>query len=315
MIPEYTSIHEDTKASIMSAPPSQGSNPQNGVAPSSVDHAANTGTGAKSLFPVAWRTLPAELADSYRILGDYAGALRAVADHPALDPSRKEARLKTVAQAIEGAEGLDAQDAAAWSALSLRHLLQSRGLDIQDPWQMLQAAGQDIHKSTYPDWSDLLAWCRFWAAPLGRMAFSLAGGSEQGLAKAESFAIAVEILHLVEQASTQHRWLGRVYLPARWFREAGCDPSELAGASTTEGLNRVFARAIDEAGKLLAASEGLHRHLPTRHLRIAAATAQGEAAAWARALGRTDPLRGVKRPDRTARLMVLLAGILRVLVR
>ena len=180
---------------------------------------------------------------------------------------------------------------------------------------MLQAAGQDIHKTAYPDWSDLLAWCRYWAAPLGRMAFSLAGGSEQGLARAESFAIAVEILHLVEQAPAHHRWLGRVYLPARWFREAGCDASELAGASATEGLNRVFARAIDEAGKLLAASEGLHRHLPTRRLRIAAATAQGEAAAWAGALGRADPLRGAKRPDGTARLMVFLAGVLRGLAR
>jgi phytoene/squalene synthetase len=176
---------------------------------------------------------------------------------------------------------------------------------------MLQAAGQDIRKSAYPGWSDLLAWCRFWAAPLGRMAFSLAGGSEPGLAKAESFAIAVELLHLVEQAPAQQRWLGRVYLPARWFQEAGSDASELAGASATEGLNRVFARAIDETGRLLAASDGLHRHLPTRRLRIAVATAQGEARAWARCLGRADPLRGTKRPDGAARLMVSLAGILR----
>jgi len=269
------------------------------------------GAGGASILPAACRILPAELADTYRILGDYAGALRTIADHPALAPSRKEERLKSLAQAIEGAEGFDAQDAAVRSALTLRHLLQSRGLDIQDPWQMLQAAGQDIHKTAYPDWSDLLAWCRFWAAPLGRMAFSLAGGAEQGLAKAESFAIAVQLLHLVEQAPAQHRWLGRVYLPARWFREAGSDISELAGASATDGLNRVFARAIDEAGKLLAASEGLHRHLPTRRLRIAGAIAQGEAGAWSRALGRTDPLRGTKRPDGTARLMVSLAGVLR----
>lgn len=277
--------------------------------------APDTGTGGASLFPMACRTLPAELADGYRILGDYAGALRTIADHPALDPARKEARLKIMAQAIEGAEGLDAQDAAVRSALSLRHLLQSHGIDIQDPWQMLQAAGQDIHKTAYPDWSDLLAWSRFWAAPLGRMAFSLAGGSEDGLARAESFAIGVQLLHLVEQAPAQRRWLGRVYLPARWFREAGCDASELAGSAATEGLNRVFARAIDEAGKLLAASEGLHRHLPTRRLRIAAAIAHGEAGSWAGALGRADPLRGAARPDGTARLRVFLAGLLRGLAR
>ena len=85
----------------------------------------------------------------------------------------------------------------------------------------------------------------------------------------------------------------------------------MAGASATEGLNRVFARAIGEAGQLLAASGGLYRHLPTRRLRAAMATAQGEANAWARTLARADPLRGARRPAGPARLMASLAGVLR----
>ena len=295
----------------MSAPPGPGSHRQNGGGQSAAGHPPDRAAGGASLFPAAFRTLPGELADSFRILGDYAAALRAIADHPALDRSRKEGLLEAVARAIEGADGFEANDDAVRAALTLRHLLQSRDLAIRDPWQMLQAAGQDIEKAAYPDWSDLLTWCRFWAAPLGRMAFSLAGGSEHGLAKAESFAIAIELLHLVEQAPAQHKWLGRVYLPARWFKEAGSEPSELAGASAPVGLNRVFARAIGEAGQLLAASGGLYRHLPTRRLRIAAATAQGEAHAWARTLARADPLGGTKRPDGTARLMASLAGVLR----
>ena len=308
MIPEYTSFHGHTKVSIVSAPrsPEWGAQSAVGQGPD---------IGGASLFPTAFRTLPAELADSYRILGDYAGALRAVADHPALDPSHKEARLKAVARAIEGADDFEAGDTAARAALNLRHLLESRDLDIQDPWQMLQAAGQDIRKTAYPDWSDLLSWCRFWAAPMGRMAFSLAGGSDHGLARAESFAIAIELLYLIEQAPTQHRWLGRVYLPSRWFKEAECAASELAGGSSTDGLNRVFARTIGEARKLLSVSAGLHRHLPTRRLRVAMATAQGEAGAWARSLARADPLRGPARPDRGARLMASLAGTLRGLAR
>lgn len=295
----------------MSAPPGPGSEHQIGVGRSAAGSLADGADGGASLFPAAFRMLPGELADSYRILGDYAGALRAIADHPALDGARKVGLLKAVAGAIEGAESFEAKDAAVRAALTLRHLLQSRDLELRDPWRMLQAVGQDLEKTAYPDWSDLLAWCRFWAAPLGRMAFSLAGGSEHGLAKAESFAIAVELLHLVEQAPGQHKWLGRVYLPARWFKEAGSEALELAGASATEGLNRVFARAIGEAGQLLAASGGLYRHLSTRRLRAAMATAQGEANAWARTLARADPLRGARRPAGPARLMASLAGVLR----
>lgn len=267
--------------------------------------------GVEALFPAARRVLPPELNDAFRILGDYAGALRAIADHPALDPPRKEARLKAVARAVEGAAETDGEDAAVRAALNLRHLLESRSLGIQDSWQMLQAAGQDIHKLIYPDWSDLLAWSRYWAAPLGRMAFSLAGGSPQELAKAESLAIAVQLLHLVEQAPTQHRWLGRVYLPARWFREAGSDASELAGAGATEGLRRVFDRTIDEAEALISANAGLHRDLPSRRLQIAGAIALGEARAWARVLRKTDPLKGTLRPGGAARLAASVLGVLR----
>ena len=176
---------------------------------------------------------------------------------------------------------------------------------------MLQAAGQDINKTAYSDWSDLLSWCRFWAAPLGRMAFSLAGGHDSGLARAESFALAIELLHLVEQAPAQHRWLGRVYLPARWFREAECEASDLAAAAATPGLKSVFARTLAEAGQLLAASNGLHRHLPTRRLALAAATAQSETRARVRALGRGDPLKGIPGPGGPASVKAALCGILR----
>jgi len=283
-------------------------------APTEHSKPLNMSNGDASIFPAAYRILPSELSGTYKILGEYAAALRTIADHPALDMSRKEAQLKILAQAIGSTQGLDTQDTAVRSALALHHVLQNRGLDIQDAGQMLQAADQDIHKISYPDWSDLLAWCRFWAAPIGRIAFSLAKGGEQGQAKAESFAIAVQILHLVEQAPAQYRWLGRVYLPTRWFREAGSDVSELTGVISTDGLNRVFAHALGEARQLLDASAGFYRHLPTRRLRIAGATAQCEAYAWAHVLGRADILIGARRLNGINRLIVSLTGFLRGLI-
>ena len=283
--------------------------PHSGDRPAAVEARNRGDNDALPLFPAASRFVPGELADNLRILVDYARGLRAIADHPALDKARKEERLKAVADAIEGADAPRDGDEAVRAALTLRHLLESRELDLQHAWRMLQAAGQDIRKSAYPDWSDLLTWCRFWAASMGRMAFLLAGGRADGADKYESCAIAVELLFLIEQAPAHYRWLGRVYLPTRWFREAGADPSDLVLPQGTPALGHVFARALDEAGLLLDASGGLHRNFSTRRLRIAAATMHGETRAWAACLARANPLAGVNRPGPRARFGAVLAGI------
>ncbi|MDX1485341.1 MAG: squalene/phytoene synthase family protein [Alphaproteobacteria bacterium] len=270
--------------------------------------------GGAGLFPAARRFLPAERLDDWRIVADYAAALRAVVDHPALEPARKEARLKALADAIEGEAAGAEGDAALRAALTLRHLLESRGLTLQDPWQMLQAAGQDIRKTSYADWSDLIAWCRYWAAPMGRMGHRLAGGDDGGLVGAESFAMATQLLYLAEQAATHQRWLGRVYFPVRWFQEAGADPSDLMAARATPALRTVFSRLIGEVQQLLAVSAGLYRFLPGVRIRIAAAVAHAEARAWARQLARSDPLANPGRGGGAAGIRAIAAGMARGLL-
>ncbi len=301
MISEYTAFHDDAKDRSVSDPPAP--------------HSGNREKDALPLFPGAMRFVAGELADNLRILGDYAGALRAIADHPALDKARKEARLKAVADAITGKDaasgGPTGADEAVRTALTLRHLLESHELDPQPAWRMLQAAGQDISKTAYPDWSDLLTWCRFWAAPMGQMVFRLAGGAPSPAAKSESLAIAVQLLILVEQAPAHYRWLGRVYLPDRWFREAGAEQTDLGLAQPTPALGDVFNRALDEIERLLDAGAELHLHFSSRRLRIAAATLHGEARAWATCLSRAGPLAGVSRPGPRARFGAVSAGIWR----
>ena len=307
LVSEYTARHDGIRERSVNTSPA----PLSGDGAAAIETRYREDNSARALFPTAALFVPGALADNLRILGDYAGALRAIADHPALDKARKEARLKAVADAIEGTDAPHDGDQAVRAALTLRHLLESQEIDPQPAWRMLQAAAQDISKTAYPDWSDLLTWCRFWAAPMGRAGFLLAGGQPDGTDKSESLAIAVELLFLIEQAPAHYRWLGRVYLPDRWFREAGADPSELAQAQPTPALGDVFHRALDETRGLLDASSGLHRYFGARRLRIAAATAHGEARAWAAHLSRMGPLVGGGRPARRARFGILLSGILR----
>lgn len=289
----------------MTASPSPGP----GAGPGALSATGGSG-GHRALFPLACSRLPPELQDNLRILSDYAATLRTIADHPALEPARKEERLKALAAAIQGESGEGAADPGVRAALNLRHLLESRNLDMRDPWQMLQSAGLDLTKSRYPDWSDLLAWCRYWAAPMGRMVLRFSGGDDNALDKAAGFAIGAELLFLVERAPVHYRWLDRVYLPQRWFRKAGCDMDALGAARASPELRQVFIRAVGEARRLIDSAAGLEGAFPTRRHRIAAATARAEALAWAGALERGDLIAGVSGPGFVVRIGIGMAGML-----
>ena len=81
MVSEYTALHDGAKERSVNTSPS----PNSGPAPHPRDGAAAVETrhrednGALPLFPAASRFIPGPVADNFRILGDYAGALRAIA--------------------------------------------------------------------------------------------------------------------------------------------------------------------------------------------------------------------------------------------
>lgn len=207
----------------------------------------------------AWDIVPAGLRADLDILFRFNAAVRAVADHPAAAVERKEAALAALAMPFSASA---VADSPAPQAIALAELLTARGIDSRPAWQVLQAAGQDLRKTRYRDWSELLTWCRFSAAPLGSLAASLTG--VPGAPPAVPLAIALQLLAIVESAPSQYRWLGRVYLPERWFTEAGAEVGDLEFARISAPLAKVRARALDQAATLLDEALGGSRGLDRR---------------------------------------------------
>lgn len=250
------------------------------------------GYGAESLLTPDIRGLLEPLAA-------YARGLRSIADHPSLDATRKEERLKAVARAFEDGDAEPQSDPAVGAARALAAQLAAAGMDVQGPWRMLQAAGQDLSKRRYADWSDWLAWCRYWAAPMGRMAVAFIGGDGGAQARAESFAIAIQLLHTAAEARSQYRWLDRIYIPERWFRDAGASPEALGENAPSLALGAVYARIGAQAEELLGSAGYPGAGMAPFRLRWALASLGIEARARARDLGRG---RIARSPSGAARL-------------
>jgi phytoene/squalene synthetase len=198
---------------------------------------------------VAWGLLPEPVQRDLTLLFNFVAAVRAVADHPALTVERKEAALAALAAPFSPDNAGAAAPAPA--ALALAGLLAARGIDTRPAWQVLQAAGQDLRKSRYRDWSDLLTWCRFGATPVAVLGFALMGASPAAVRKAENLGLVWQLIEIVYRAQSHYRWLSRVYLPERWFTEARAEIADLSFKRISPPLSVVLGRALDQAGTLL----------------------------------------------------------------
>jgi phytoene/squalene synthetase len=218
---------------------------------------------------VAWELLPDTARVDLAVLFRFVAAVRAVADHPSAGPERKEAALAALAAPF--AQGETPAETVAPEAAALAVLLNQRGIDSHLGWQVLQAAGQDLRKTRYRDWSELLTWCRFAAVPVATLASLLLGLSDNEVRRFASLALALQLLEIVRRASSQARWLGRIYLPERWFSEVGADISDLEFLRISDPLRKVRDRALDQADVLLdEASAGGAIHCDGWRLRAAA---------------------------------------------
>lgn len=258
----------------------------------------------------AWSLLDEAARDDLSVLLRFVAAARTVADHPALAPERKERALAALAAPL-GGPPLPAGDdafAATWAApaQALAALLAARGIDARGAWQVLQAAGQDLRKTRYRDWSDLLTWCRFAAAPVGHTALALLGG-DGGDKRAQSLAIAAQLAVIVAQAGGHYRWLGRVYLPERWFAEAQGDIADLGFQRPSPALSTVTARALEQAAVLADEAKDIGRGLPTWRRRAATRAVTLEIAAAIGALASGKSLDAILRaPSPSIRVRAVL---------
>ena len=237
---------------------------------------------------IAWALLDTPARDDLAVLFRFVAAARAVADHPALSIERKEAALAALASPFDATAAAGTAD-AAWTApaQALADLLARRGIDSRAAWQILQAAGQDLRKTRYRDWSDLLMWCRFSAAPVGALALHILDGDATATKAAESLALAVQMTEIVRRAPSHYRWLGRVYLPERWFAEARGEMADLGFQRMSPPLRVVLGRALEQGRALMDDARDLARAFPQWRRRAAIAALRLELRAEWAALARS----------------------------
>ncbi|MBV8120854.1 MAG: squalene synthase HpnC [Alphaproteobacteria bacterium] len=175
-----------------------------------------------------------------------------IADNPVLTRDEKIRRLDHMAAVLDGAPGDDSPAAAA-----MRQSLLATGVTAQHCHDVLRAFRQDAEQQRYRDWDELMAYCRYSAAPVGRQLLDLHGESRAVWPASDALCAALQVLNHLQDCAVDYHRLDRVYLPLVDLAAAGIGIETLAAPAACAGLRRVFDILLDRTAALVATAKGL----------------------------------------------------------
>lgn len=235
-------------------------------------------------FPVAsWLIRRAHRGIVLAFYG-FARASDDIADNPAAGADEKLAALEAMRATLTGE--LDSEPAAR----RLRIALREWHLSNRHPLDLLEAFRRDVTKLRYRDWADLMDYCKYSAAPVGRFVLDVHGESEATWPESDALCSALQVINHLQDCAQDFRRLDRVYIPLDAFAERGLGPTTLAAPRATEELRQTVRSLAERCACLLRNSRGLALHVRDRRLALEIAVIHGLAEDLTRRLMHHDPL-------------------------
>ena len=231
-----------------------------------------------------------------------------IADHPAAPPEEKLARLKAVEASLTGA-GREVP-----AAVQLRDTLLERGLSARHILDLLEAFRRDSVKARTADWADLMDYCRYSAAPVGRFVLDVHGESPATWPASDALCAALQVVNHLQDAGKDWRQVGRVYIPADEMAAAGLDAEALGAAVAPPVLRELIASLARRTLGLLDAARPLARQVSDARLALEIGVIHALVVDLAQGLTRRDPLAERVHHRPAEAIGVALRGVARTLV-
>jgi squalene synthase HpnC len=249
-----------------------------------VETPSGKGRGGEN-FPVGSWLIRRDLRPHVHAFYRFARNADDIADNPVLSPDDKVRRLDRMAAILDGAPGGDSP-----AASGMHVSLAETGVTAQHCHDVLHAFRLDATKLRYRDWDDLMEYCRYSAAPVGRQLLDLHGESRNTWPRSDALCSALQVLNHLQDCAEDYRALDRVYLPLDELVAAGCTVEVLEAPAASPGLRRVIDTLLDRTETLIAEARGLPPRVAAWGLRWESAVIVALAARLARRLRDGDPL-------------------------
>ncbi len=235
-------------------------------------------------FPVASHLISARHRGP--VMAFYAVARMAddIADHPSASADDKLARLAEIEASLTGA-GQTVRE-----AVRLRDVMAERGLSSRHILDLLEAFRRDARQARYASWAELMDYCRYSAAPVGRYVLDVHGEDRATWPASDDLCAALQVINHLQDCGADFRQLNRVYIPLDALAGAGAEVGELAAREATPALRGVIAGLAMRTSGLLAVSRPLASQVRSARLALEIGVIQRLAEDLAGRLAKRDPL-------------------------
>ncbi len=227
-----------------------------------------------------------------------------IADHAELTPATKIERLNIMEAVLTGE-----REEGSPSALRLRESLAQSGVSAMHARELLIAFRQDATKTRYANWAELMDYCRYSAAPVGRYVLELHGESEATWPASDALCASLQVLNHLQDCAEDLRSLDRCYVPQDWLDRHDVATDDIARNKSEPGLRATFDEMLRETAALNVAAAALPGLVKARRLRVETATIASIARRLTVRLRKNDPLATrvkLKLPDVLAATLLAL---------
>jgi len=187
-------------------------------------------------FPVASRLVPRDLRPHIAAIYAFARGADDIADEPGRTPDERLALLDAWAAHLRQTPRDD-----VFAALAETRSRFDLPISLFD--DLLSAFRQDVVKTRYDTWDEVLDYCRRSANPIGRLVLRLAGRIDADADRqSDAVCTALQLTNFWQDLAID--WgRGRLYMPRVIWSSCGADPHQLDRGTVTAEWRRALGQA------------------------------------------------------------------------
>lgn len=214
-------------------------------------------------FPVASRLLPRELRGPVAAIYCYARDADDIVDEDPRPAEERRVDLQRLQDRVRALDDPAAEATPEWRALA--DTLQRFDLPVGLFTDLADAFLQDLDKTRYQDFGEVMAYCRRSANPVGRLLLHLSKhDTQENLAFSDAVCSALQLINFHQDLYQDFAEHGRIYIPADEMAAHGVTEEHFRNRISDLRMRSLMQFQYRRADRLLRAGAPLGRALPGR---------------------------------------------------
>lgn len=213
-------------------------------------------------FPVASVLLPRRYREPIGLIYSFARQADDFADEGDLAPEQRLELLNSFDRELDAIE--TGRPTTSPFFAELGGMIRKHQLPVQLFRDLLDAFSQDVVKSRYQNFPEVLDYCRRSANPIGRLLLHLYGhATPENLHRSDAICSALQIINFQQDVAIDYR-KNRIYFPLDEMRQFGIEENQIAAGDTSGRWREFMQFEIERVRGMLYSGAPLGLSLPGR---------------------------------------------------